>query len=96
MTELGASAPAEHSGIGDLVSTMGIQRLVVVGARARDIYDAATTTAGWTGTAQLVADADEAFTLLSAELGPDDVVLVKSSNSANLRLLGDRLAGVAP
>jgi UDP-N-acetylmuramoyl-tripeptide--D-alanyl-D-alanine ligase len=96
MTELGASAPAEHSGIGDLVSTMGIQRLVVVGPRARDIYDAATATAGWTGTAQIVADADEAFTLLSAELGPDDVVLVKSSNSANLRFLGDRLAGVAP
>ena len=96
MTELGATAPAEHSGIGDLVVSMGIERLVVVGQRARDIYEAAAGTPSWRGSAQFVADADEAFALLSAELGPDDVVLVKSSNSANLRFLGDRLAGVAP
>ena len=40
-----------------------------------------------------VADVDEAERLLRAELRPGDVVLLKSSRDAGLRLLGDRLAG---
>ena len=95
MTELGASADEEHATIGALVNRLGIQRLVVVGERARGIHSAVTATDGWAGTADFVTTADDAFGLLDAELGPDDVVLVKSSKSANLRFLGDRLAGIA-
>ena len=95
MTELGASADEEHAAIGALVNRLGIHRLVVVGERARGIHSAVTATDGWAGTADFVPTADAAFGLLEAELGPDDIVLVKSSKSANLRFLGDRLAGIA-
>jgi UDP-N-acetylmuramoyl-tripeptide--D-alanyl-D-alanine ligase len=37
---------------------------------------------------------DAAYDLLREELRPGDVVLVKSSKSAGLRFLGDRLAEV--
>ena len=52
----------------------------------------AATAAGATHVRE-VADADEAEELLRAELRPGDVVLLKSSRDAGLRLLGDRLAG---
>jgi UDP-N-acetylmuramoyl-tripeptide--D-alanyl-D-alanine ligase len=39
-------------------------------------------------------DADAAYAFLREELRPGDVVLVKSSKSAGLRFLGDRLGGV--
>jgi UDP-N-acetylmuramoyl-tripeptide--D-alanyl-D-alanine ligase len=41
-----------------------------------------------------VSTADEAYDLLRGDLGIGDIVLVKSSKSANLRFLGDRLGGV--
>jgi UDP-N-acetylmuramoyl-tripeptide--D-alanyl-D-alanine ligase len=43
----------------------------------------------------LVPDADAALDFLNTELRSGDVVLVKSSNSAKLRFLGDRLGGVS-
>jgi len=95
MTELGASAGDEHAAIGALAGRLGIHRLVVVGERARGIHSAVTATGGWNGTSDFVQNADDAYGLLSGELGPHDVVLVKSSKSANLRFLGDRLAGIA-
>jgi UDP-N-acetylmuramoyl-tripeptide--D-alanyl-D-alanine ligase len=41
-----------------------------------------------------VPDADAARALLTDELRPGDVVLLKSSRDAGLRWLGDQLAGV--
>jgi UDP-N-acetylmuramoyl-tripeptide--D-alanyl-D-alanine ligase len=41
-----------------------------------------------------VSTAEEAYDLLSEDLGTGDIVLVKSSKAANLRFLGDRLGGV--
>ena len=40
-----------------------------------------------------VPDTDTAYALISADCRPGDVVLLKSSNAAGLRWLGDRLAG---
>ena len=40
-----------------------------------------------------VGDAQAAYALLAAKVRPGDVVLVKSSNAAGLRFLGDRVAG---
>ena len=45
----------------------------------------------WDGESVFVENPDEAFDLLCATVRPGDTVLVKSSNSAGLRFLGDRL-----
>jgi UDP-N-acetylmuramoyl-tripeptide--D-alanyl-D-alanine ligase len=96
MTELGEFADEEHDRIGRLVVRLNVRKLVVVGHGARHIHNAAGLEGSWDGESVLVADADEAYDLLRDELREGDVVLVKSSNSAGLRLLGDRLAGVTP
>jgi UDP-N-acetylmuramoyl-tripeptide--D-alanyl-D-alanine ligase len=95
MAELGEFADEEHDRIGRLVVRLNIRKLVVVGHDARHIHNAAGLEGSWDGESVLVGSADEAYDLLRDELRNGDVVLVKSSNSAGLRLLGDRIAGVA-
>ena len=94
MTELGESADDEHTAIGRLVAALGVEELIVVGAGARHIHTAASLTSGWRGQSFFVDSADLAHELLRDELQAGDLVLVKSSKSAGLRFLGDRLAGV--
>ncbi|MCE4024432.1 UDP-N-acetylmuramoyl-tripeptide--D-alanyl-D-alanine ligase [Microbacterium sp. Au-Mic1] len=91
MSELGETAGDEHDRIGLLAVRLNIQRIVVVGAEARRLYLAAVGEGSWDGEAVHLADADAAFEYLQRELRPGDRVLVKSSNSAGLRFLGDRL-----
>jgi UDP-N-acetylmuramoyl-tripeptide--D-alanyl-D-alanine ligase len=94
MAELGEYAQDEHDRIGRLAVRLNIGKLVVVGERARHIHAAAGLEGSWDGESVLVTDPDAAYDLLREELRPGDVVLVKSSKSAKLRFLGDRLAGV--
>ncbi|NYF10599.1 UDP-N-acetylmuramoyl-tripeptide--D-alanyl-D-alanine ligase [Leifsonia sp. AK011] len=94
MAELGEYADEEHDRIGRLVVRLNIRKLVVVGHAARHIHNAAGLEGSWDGESVLVADADEAYDVLREELQRGDVVLVKSSGSAGLRFLGDRVAGV--
>lgn len=91
MSELGEVAGEEHDRIGLLAVRLNIPRIVVVGADARRLFLAAVGEGSWDGEAVHVADQDEAFTYLQSELRDGDRVLVKSSNSAGLRHLGDRL-----
>lgn len=91
MSELGEFAGEEHDRIGLLAVRLNIQRIVVVGADARRLYLAAIGEGSWDGEAVFMADQDEAFAYLMAELRPGDRVLVKSSNAVGLRFLGDRL-----
>lgn len=91
MAELGPYAQEEHDRIGRLVVRLNISQLVVVGERARHIHAAAGLEGSWDGESVLVAGPDEAYDLLRGQLRRGDVVLVKSSNSAGLRFLGDRL-----
>ena len=95
MAELGEYARDEHDSIGRLVVRLNVARLIAVGHGARHIQSAAGLEGSWDGESILVADADEAFDILEPMLRPGDVVLVKSSKSAGLRVLGDRLAGLA-
>lgn len=95
MAELGEYAQEEHDRIGRLVVRLNIAQLVVVGERARHIHAAAGLEGSWDGESVFVADADAAYDLLRGELRSGDVVLVKSSKSAGLRFLGDRLGGVS-
>ena len=69
-------------------------QLVVVGAGARRLHLAATAEGSWDGESVFASDLEAAYDVIRDLLQPGDVVLVKSSNSAGLRLLGDRRAGV--
>jgi UDP-N-acetylmuramoyl-tripeptide--D-alanyl-D-alanine ligase len=94
MAELGEFAQEEHDRIGRLAVRLNIRKLVVVGEAARHVHMAAGLEGSWDGESVLVPDVEAAFAALQPELREGDVVLVKSSKSAGLRYLGDRLAGV--
>lgn len=94
MAELGEFADEEHDRLGRLAVRLNVQKLVVVGQGARHIHNAAGLEGSWGGESVLVDDVDQAYDVLRAELRAGDVVLVKSSKSAGLRFLGDRLGGV--
>lgn len=91
MSELGEYADDEHDRVGLLAVRLGIQRIVVVGAPARRMFLEAVAQGSWDNEAIFFATADEAYDYLLGELRDGDRVLVKSSNSAGLRFLGDRL-----
>jgi UDP-N-acetylmuramoyl-tripeptide--D-alanyl-D-alanine ligase len=95
MAELGDLAREEHDRVGRLVVRLNVGQLVVVGHEARHIHVAAGLEGSWDGESVLVDTVDEAYDLLRQTLRDGDVVLVKSSKSAGLRHLGDRLAGVS-
>lgn len=91
MSELGEYAEEEHDRVGLLAVRLGIQRIVVVGDPARRMFLEAVAQGSWDNEAVFFSTADEAFDYLQGELRDGDRVLVKSSNSAGLRFLGDRL-----
>jgi UDP-N-acetylmuramoyl-tripeptide--D-alanyl-D-alanine ligase len=94
MAELGEYAQDEHDRLGRLVVRLNIGKLVVVGDGARHIHAAAGLEGSWDGESVFVPDLDAAYDLLREQLRAGDVVLVKSSKSARLRFLGDKLGGV--
>lgn len=91
MSELGEHADEEHDRVGLLAVRLGVKRIVVVGRDARRMFLEAVAQGSWDGEAVFFATADEAYDYLMGELREGDRVLVKSSNSAGLRFLGDRL-----
>ncbi|GAB3387046.1 UDP-N-acetylmuramoyl-tripeptide--D-alanyl-D-alanine ligase [Humibacter soli] len=91
MSELGDSSGPEHDRIGLLAVRLGIDQVVVVGAGARRMHISTINEGSWDGESVFVETQDEAYDLLKSLLKEGDTVLVKSSNSAGLRLLGDRL-----
>ncbi|MET0673499.1 MAG: UDP-N-acetylmuramoyl-tripeptide--D-alanyl-D-alanine ligase [Microbacterium pygmaeum] len=91
MSELGEYADEEHDRVGLLAVRLGIQRIVVIGAPARRMFLEAVAQGSWDNEAIFFETTDEAFDYLVGELRDGDRVLVKSSNSAGLRFLGDRL-----
>jgi UDP-N-acetylmuramoyl-tripeptide--D-alanyl-D-alanine ligase len=92
MSELGPYSVEEHDRIGRMVVRFNIHRLIVVGEGARAIHLAAEHEGSWGGEAIFVETADDAYALIEADTRPNDLILVKSSNSAGLRFLGDRIA----
>lgn len=91
MSELGEFSGDEHDRIGLLAVRLGISQLVVVGRGARRLHISAINEGSWDGESAFVETPDEAYELLVGAIRPGDTVLVKSSNSAGLRHLGDRL-----
>lgn len=93
MGELGALSTEEHDRIGRLAVRVRIDRLVVVGSAAKAIHDAAELESSFGQDTAWVETVEEAESLLRATLESGDVVLVKSSLSAGLKDLGDRIGG---
>ncbi|MDR7234926.1 UDP-N-acetylmuramoyl-tripeptide--D-alanyl-D-alanine ligase [Agrococcus sp. BE272] len=94
MGELGPLSAEEHDRVGRLAVRVRIDRLVVVGIGAKAIHDAAELESSFGQDTVWVEDAEQAEALLRSSLEPGDVVLVKSSLSAGLKDLGDRIGGV--
>lgn len=92
MAELGEFSKSEHDALGRLVVRYNIDQLFVVGEAAKLIHMGASQEGSWDGESVFIPLISEAFEQVNGKLAPGDVVLVKSSNSANLRFLGDELA----
>lgn len=92
MAELGELANDEHDAIGRLVVRYNIDQLFVLGDQAKIIHMAATQEGSWDGESIFIGDLNNAVAQINAKISPGDVVLVKSSNSAGLRFIGDTLA----
>lgn len=92
MLELGEESVTAHDALGRVVVRLNISKLIVVGQGARAMHTGAVLEGSWGDEAVFAHDAGEAEEILSRELQPGDLVLVKSSNGAGLRHLGDRLA----
>jgi UDP-N-acetylmuramoyl-tripeptide--D-alanyl-D-alanine ligase len=91
MSELGEFSGEEHDRIGLLAVRLGIDQLIVVGPAARRMHISTINEGSWDGESLYFDTPDAAFEHLETALEPGDTVLVKSSNSAGLRFLGDRL-----
>lgn len=91
MSELGDLSGEEHDRIGLLAVRLDVDQIIVVGEGAKRIHLSAIAQGSWDGESLYAADVDEAEALLAALIEPGDTVLVKSSNSAGLRHLGDRI-----
>ena len=95
MLELGVESDAAHAEVGALVAAHGVDALVVVDPVAAPIGIGAQA-AGSAAEVRYAADAEAAYADAVALVRPGDIVLVKSSNGAGLRFLGDRLRDTQP
>lgn len=91
MSELGEFSGEEHDRIGLLAVRLGIDQLIVVGPAARRMHITTINEGSWDGESLYFDTQDAAYEHLTGVLRSGDTVLVKSSNSAGLRFLGDRL-----
>ena len=94
MAELGQYSTEEHDQLGRLVVRYNIDQLYVVGEEAKLIHMGAMQEGSWDGESVFCETISTAFEAICDKLSPGDIVLVKSSNVAGLRFLGDELAGV--
>jgi UDP-N-acetylmuramoyl-tripeptide--D-alanyl-D-alanine ligase len=89
---LGEVAGEEHDAIGLLAVRLNLSQLVVVGEGAKRMHLSASLEGSWDGESRWAPTLEEAEELLAELVRDGDTVLVKSSNAAGLRLLGDRFA----
>jgi UDP-N-acetylmuramoyl-tripeptide--D-alanyl-D-alanine ligase len=93
MAELGKFAAEQHDAIGRIVVRLNIDQLFVVGENAKLIHMGASQEGSWDGESKFFDSIDTALEAVREMLVTGDIVLIKSSKSANLRHLGDALMG---
>ena len=91
MAELGEFSAHEHDAIGRIAVRLNLGQVVVVGKAAKLIHMGASQEGSWDGESQYFDEISNALAFLREMLTGDEIVLVKSSKSANLRFLGDDL-----
>ena len=91
MAELGEFSAHEHDAIGRIAVRLNLGQVVVVGKAAKLIHMGASQEGSWDGESQYFDEISDALGYLREMLTGDEIVLVKSSKSANLRYLGDDL-----
>ena len=96
MAELGVFSREQHDALGRIVVRLNIDQLVVVGSGAKLIHMGAEQEGSWGGESKYFDSIAEALAYVRGMLVAGDIVLVKSSKSANLRHLGDDLLEVQP
>ena len=95
MGELGEGARDAHDEIGRLAVRLGVDRLIVVGERARALHLGAHLEGSWNGESELVPDIPAALAVLDEQLEAGDVVLVKASRSVGLERVAQALVGAS-
>jgi UDP-N-acetylmuramoyl-tripeptide--D-alanyl-D-alanine ligase len=95
MAELGEFSREEHDKLGRLAVRLNIDLLVAVGPGAKLVYMGASFEGSFDGESQYFESLAEALPGVRGMLRGGDIVLVKSSKSANLRHLGDDLLEVS-
>ncbi len=97
MLELGSAHVEGHESVGQAAAAAGLAALVVVGAGARPVADAARLRGMPAEDVVLVDDRNEAAEALLARVRPGDVVLVKASRGVELdRLVEDVVERLTP
>ncbi|HEV7772322.1 MAG TPA: UDP-N-acetylmuramoyl-tripeptide--D-alanyl-D-alanine ligase [Conexibacter sp.] len=91
MLELGPEEVRFHAEIGAHAATLGVDLLVAVGPRSRELADAF----GDAGEAVLAPDAARAAALVPGLVRPGDTVLVKASRGVGLERVAEALANAA-
>jgi UDP-N-acetylmuramoyl-tripeptide--D-alanyl-D-alanine ligase len=97
MLELGETAADEHAAIGRFAAESGVEHLVAIGEYASSITGAAVAAGLPSIRAVSVAAKADAVAVVTSDLGPGDVVLVKASRGLALDTVADQiLAAVGP
>ena len=92
MSELGEYAGEEHDRVALLAVRLRIDQVVIVGENIRRMYISSINEGVWDEQeAHYFTDQDSALAYLSEQVRQNDTVLIKSSNAAGLRFLGDKL-----
>ncbi len=88
MGELGSYAQASHEGIGALIPSLPLDKIIVVGTLARFIASAAQKAGYPDSCIKICESRDEALHYLEEQLSSGDAVLIKASHAMEL----DRIA----
>jgi UDP-N-acetylmuramoyl-tripeptide--D-alanyl-D-alanine ligase len=91
MAELGVVSVEQHTRIGALAARIGVERLIVVGADARPIADAAVREGMDPQHIATLDDHEEALEDVLAHARPGDVVLLKASRVVGLERMARAL-----
>ena len=96
MREIGPTSVEEHDALGRLAVRLDISRLIAVGEGARALHLGAMQEGSWGDESVWVPDIDAAIALLTDEVQPGDIVLVKASRSIGLERVATTLLEPTP